>query len=229
MASAWPGRWPRPARRLVPRSSTRRGTRPPRQRGARRLRPWRDALLGGDTDRLHLGGGRVGQHVDPLLQLGAQGGDPARAGRRYWPWPSGSRISPADQGDLRVAAEPRVFVEPAGAGLMPAGPPVPVRDVTCGHDGTVSAASSRLTCGTVSGTRPGSAGGGWSAATGGGACVSVRSRSSAAVTAQIARPRRPARCAGRSRGRGGPGTGPGRSSLSKTRIPLPLASGGPRP
>ena len=56
-----------------------------------------------------------------------------------------------------------------------------------GHDGAVAAASSRLTCGTVSGMRPGSAGGGWSGRVGGGACVSVWSRRRAAVTAQIAR------------------------------------------
>jgi hypothetical protein len=56
-----------------------------------------------------------------------------------------------------------------------------------GHDGAVAAASSRLTCGTVSGISPGSAGGDWPGRTGGAACVSVRSRSRAAVTAQIAR------------------------------------------
>jgi hypothetical protein len=48
-------------------------------------------------------------------------------------------------------------------------------------------ASRRPVSGTVSGIMPGSAGGGWSGRTGAGARVSVRWRSSAAVTAQIAR------------------------------------------
>jgi hypothetical protein len=50
-----------------------------------------------------------------------------------------------------------------------------------------AAASRRLTSGTVSGIIPGSGGGGWSGLTGGGARVSVRSLSKAAVTAQMAR------------------------------------------
>lgn len=41
----------------------------------------------------------------------------------------GSRTSLADQGDLGVAAESGAFVEPAGAGLVPPGPRVPVLDV----------------------------------------------------------------------------------------------------
>ena len=68
----------------------------------------RKLLLNGWTSELRLN----------LIELD----DAKRLGTSY-----GSRISPADQGDLRVAAEPRAFVEPAGAGLMPAGPPVPVR------------------------------------------------------------------------------------------------------
>ena len=51
----------------------------------------------------------------------------------------------------------------------------------------VRAASRRLISGMVSGIMPGSGGGGWSGLTGGGAWVSVRSFTSAAVTAQIAR------------------------------------------
>src|ERR1035441_2567600 len=51
----------------------------------------------------------------------------------------------------------------------------------------VAAASWRVTSGTVSGIIPGSGGGGWSGVTGGGAWVSVRSFSKAAVMAQMAR------------------------------------------
>ena len=49
------------------------------------------------------------------------------------------------------------------------------------------AASRRRVSGTVSGIMPGSAGGGWPGVAGGAARVSVRQRSRAAVTAQIAR------------------------------------------
>jgi len=55
-----------------------------------------------------------------------------------------------------------------------------------GRGVVVAAASSRLTSGTVSGIIPGSGGRGWSGLTGGGAWVSVRSRSWAAVMAQMA-------------------------------------------
>ena len=50
----------------------------------------------------------------------------------------------------------------------------------------VRAASRRLISGMVRGITPGSAGGGWPGLTGGGAWVSVRSRSSAVVMAQMA-------------------------------------------
>jgi hypothetical protein len=46
--------------------------------------------------------------------------------------------------------------------------------------------SRRVISGTVGGIIPGSAGGGWLGRAGDGACVSVRSRSKAAVTAQTA-------------------------------------------
>jgi hypothetical protein len=56
-----------------------------------------------------------------------------------------------------------------------------------GRDGRLRPASRRAISGMVSGISPGSGGGGWSGPAGGGAWVSVRSRSMAAVTAQIAR------------------------------------------
>ena len=56
-----------------------------------------------------------------------------------------------------------------------------------GQGGVVRSASRRLISGTVSGIMPGSGGGDWSERVGVGAWVSVRSFSSAAVTAQIAR------------------------------------------
>ena len=51
----------------------------------------------------------------------------------------------------------------------------------------VRAASRRLISGMVSGIMPGSGGGGWPGRTGGGAWVSVRSLTRAAVMAQMAR------------------------------------------
>src|SRR5208282_5353790 len=45
----------------------------------------------------------------------------------------GSRISLADQGNLDVAGESGAFVEPSGAGLVAAGPCVPVDDVPPGQ------------------------------------------------------------------------------------------------
>jgi len=41
----------------------------------------------------------------------------------------GSRQSLADQGDVSVAGKPGALVEPAGTGLVAAGPDIPVLDV----------------------------------------------------------------------------------------------------
>ena len=76
---------------------------------------------------------------------------------------------------------------PAGAGLVAASPAGPVGGVA-GRAGWGSRAPSRRAIsGTVSGIMPGSAGGGWPGRTGGGAWVSVRCLSRAAVMAQMAR------------------------------------------
>ena len=90
-------------------------------------------------------------------------------------------------GPEHVAGEAGALVVPAGAGLVAAAPVQPSarRGRAGGLAGGV--ASRRVISGTVSGIIPGSAGGGWSGLAGGGAWVSVRSRSKAAVTAQMAR------------------------------------------
>jgi hypothetical protein len=78
-------------------------------------------------------------------------------------------------------------VEPSRAGLVAAGPGVPVRDVPRrpGPDGSGGEQVPDLRDGERDQARVG--GRGWSGRTGPGAWVPVRSRSSAAVTAQIAR------------------------------------------
>ncbi len=49
---------------------------------------------------------------------------------RNWTAQYGSRHSLADQGDVGVAGESGAFVEPSGAGLVAAGPRVPVPGVS---------------------------------------------------------------------------------------------------
>ena len=69
---------------------------------------------------------------------------------------------------------------------MAAGPGVPVDDEPPGQGPGGEGGEQPLDLGMVSGIMPGSGGGGWSGLTGGGAWVSVRSRSSAVVMAQMA-------------------------------------------